>query len=388
MNRTRTKQYAVLIGLVMVLALALTACGGGSKSSSGGGDETASRGAVAKYEKELAATYKGDFEAPQGEPVTPPKGKSIWVITTGQNIETSQNISAAIEEAGEKLGWTVHIFDGKFESSRQLTGIQQALAAKADGIITFAIDCAPIKAGLEQAKAAGVPVVSVEGKACEPTLSSYDLTFARRQNFQQWIENGFAGYQAKWIVAKTGGQAKTIVTVETDLFVTRIALPGIERVFDTCPTCEIVDVVNFVGTEFGPPLQAKIEQALNQHPEANSFLAAYDAVMTGGGGAAALRASGRESEIEIMGGEGSAPGIELIYNKAGSDACSGINFQWEGYAALMGLTRVLAGQDPYKENTGIGSQVCDLEHNLPPKGEAYQPPIEFIPAYEEMWGLK
>jgi hypothetical protein len=48
-------------------------------------------------------------------------------------------------------------------------------------------------------------------------------------------------------------QPKTIVTVETDLLVTRIALSGIERFFDKCPTCKIVDVVNFVGTDFGPP---------------------------------------------------------------------------------------------------------------------------------------
>lgn len=384
----KTKQFAVLIGLVSVLTLALAACGGGGSGGTGGGDETASGSAVAKYEKELAATYKGDFEPPQGDPVTPPKGKDIWYITTSQSIETSQNMWAGIQEAGADLGWSTHLFDGKFESTRWLTGIQQAVAAGADGIILFAIDCAPVKAAMEQAKAAGIPVISVEGKACDPTLSAYDLTFARKQGFQEWIENGFAGYQARWVIGKTKGQAKTIVTVETDLFVTKIALPGIERVFSTCPTCEIVDVVNFVGSEFGPPLQAKIEQSLNQHPEANSFIAAYDAVLTGGGGAAALRASGREDEIEIMGGEGSTPGIELIYNHAGSDACTGIDFGWEAYAAISGMARVFAGQDPYSENTGIGSQICDLQHNMPPKGQPYQAPIDFRPYYEEMWGLK
>jgi ribose transport system substrate-binding protein len=190
------------------------------------------------------------------------------------------------------------------------------------------------------------------------------------------------------VVAETEGEAKTIVTVETDLFVTRIALPGIERVFDKCPTCEIVDVVNFVGTDFGPPLQQKIEQSLNQHPEANSFIAAYDAVMTTGGGAAALRASGRLDEMAIMGGEGSAPGIELIYDEAGIDACSGISFVPEGYGAVMGLVRIYAGQDPYSGETGIGSQICDREHNLPPEGDAYEAPIDYPAAYRKLWGLE
>jgi ribose transport system substrate-binding protein len=387
MERTKRIKFLILaIGTAALAMVSISACG--SSSSSGGGGETAaSKSDVSKYEKELAAVYKGDFEPPEGKPVKTEPGKNIWLVTTGQNIETSQNISAAIKEASSKLDWNVTVFDGKFESSRQISGIEQAIAAKADGIILFAIDCAPVKSGLEQAKKAGIPVVTIEGKACNPTLASYELTFAHHQNFQEWIENGFAGYQAKWVVAKTKGQAKTIVTVETDLFVTRIALPGIERVFKSCSTCEIVDVVNFVGTEFGPPLQQKIEQALNQYPEANSFIAAYDAVMTGGGGAAALRASGRLGEIASMGGEGSAPGIEIMYNHAGIDACSGINFGWEGYAALMGMSRIFAGQDPNEENTGIGSQVCDLEHNTPPKGEPYQAPINYLPYYEEMWGL-
>lgn len=383
MNRTK---LVVIAALAVLSVLVLAACG--SDDGGGGTDETAKSSDVADYEGALDALYAGNFEPPSGPPVKPVKGKSIWLITTGQNIETSQNITAAIEEAGDLLGWDVSLFDGKFESSRWLTGVQQALAAKADGIILFAIDCAPIKAAVEQADKAGVPVVGVEGQDCDPGLFDYNLTFIDGQNFQEWIEEGFAGTQAKWVVADTKGEAKTIVTVQTDLFVTRIALPGIERVFKTCPTCEIVDVVNFVGTDFGPPLQQKIEQSLTEHPEANSFIAAYDAVMTTGGGAAALRASGRLGEMSIMGGEGSAPGVELIYDEAGIDACSGIDFFPEGYGAVMGMVRIFAGQDPYEGETGIGSQICDLEHNLPPEGQAYQAPIDYAAEYEKLWGLK
>ena len=385
MSRPKHGAYLIVATAAAILSvLCLAACGSGG---SGGDTAKASSSDVSKYEKELADVYKGDFEPPAGKPVKTTPGKTIWVVAAGLNAEPGQNFSAAVKEAAGKLGWNVELFDGKFESNRWLTGIEQALAAKADGIMLFSIDCAPVKAGLEEAKAAGVPVVSVEGKGCEPSLSSYELTFARHQNFQEWIENGYAADQAKWVIAKTKGEAKTIVTVETDLFVTRIAQPGIERVFKTCPTCEIVDVVGFVGSELGPPLQQKIEQALNQYPEANSFIAAYDAVMNGGGGAAALRATGRANEIEAMGGEGSAPGIELIYNHAGIDACSGINFGWEGYAATTGLARVFAGQNPDEETTGIGSQVCDREHNLPPKGQPYQPPINYASYYERIWGI-
>jgi ribose transport system substrate-binding protein len=386
MSGTKVRRLIGPAGLVVLAALTLAACGGGGDS---GSNEKASSGEVAKYDQQLDALYKGTYKAPSGGPVTPPKGKNVWVISTGQTIETAVNAAKAMEEAGQTLGWDVTVFDGKFDSSRQISGIEQALADKADGIVLLYVDCAPVKAGIQQAKAAGVAVVGIESKDCEPALETHVVRYAGHQDFATWVAHGFGGTQAKWVIAKTKGEAKTIVTVETDLYTTAVTYdPGITDEFAKCKTCEIVDTIKFVGSEFGPPLQQKIEQSLNQHPEANSFIAAYDAVLTGGGGAAALRATGRTDSIESMGGEGSKPGIELIYNHAGMDACSGIPTAWEGYGAMMDLSRSFAGQDPEKGDSGIGSQACDADHNLPPKGESYQAPIDFVAEYHKLWGVK
>ncbi|HET6998313.1 MAG TPA: substrate-binding domain-containing protein [Solirubrobacterales bacterium] len=386
--RTKVRRLIGLAGSVAVAALVLAACGS-SDDSGGGSDEKASTSDVAKYQQQLDALYKGTYEAPSGGPVEPPKGKNVWIISTGQEIETAQNASAAMEEAGQTLGWEVTLFDGKFESSRQISGIEQALADKADGIVLLYVDCDPVKSGIQQAKKAGVAVVGIESKDCEPGLENHVVKYAGDEDFAAWVAHGFGGTQAKWVIAKTKGEAKTIVTVQTDLYTTAVTYdPGITDEFENCKTCEIVDTIEFVGTEFGPPLQQKIEQSLNKHPEANSFIAAYDAVLTGGGGAAALRASGRLDEIESMGGEGSVPGIELIYDNAGMDACSGIPTAWEGYGAIMGLARVFAGQDPDKGNSGIGAQACDKDHNLPPEGESYQAPIDYVAEYNKLWGVE
>lgn len=377
-----------LLGLTALVALtALAACG--SSEGGGGSDEQASSGDVAKYQRQLDALYKGTYEAPSGGPVDPPPGKNVWIISTGQEIETAQNAVKAMEEAGDDLGWEVTLFDGKFESSRQIAGIEQALADRADGLVLVYVDCAPVKAALQQAKDAGVAVTGIESKDCEPGLIDHVVKYAGEEDFATWVAHGFGGTQAKWVIAKTKGEAKTIVTVQTDLYTTAVTYdPGITDEFAKCETCEIVDTIEFVGTEFGPPLQQKIEQSLNQHPEANSFIAAYDAVLTGGGGAAALRASGRLDEIESMGGEGSVPGIELIYEDRGMDACSGIPTAWEGYGAIMGLARIFAGQDPDRGNSGIGAQACDREHNLPPEGESYEAPIDFVAEYNKLWGVE
>jgi ribose transport system substrate-binding protein len=384
--RSKFGRLVGVAALVAIAALALAACG---SDDDGGSDEKASSGDVAKYQQQLEALYKGTYQPPSGGPVDPPPGKNIWIISTGQEIETAQNASKAMEEAGQDLGWEVSLFDGKFESSRQISGIEQALADKADGLVLVYVDCAPVKAALQQAKKAGVAVTGIESKDCEPSLIDHVVKYVGNEDFATWVAHSFGGAQAKWVIAKTKGEARTIVTVQTDLYTTAVTYdPGITDEFEKCKTCEIVDTIEFVGTEFGPPLQQKIEQSLNKHPEANSFIAAYDAVLTGGGGAAALRASGRLDEIESMGGEGSVPGIELIYNEAGMDACSGIPTAWEGYGAIMGLARIFAGQDPNKGNSGIGAQACDREHNLPPKGESYQAPIDFVAEYNKLWGVE
>lgn len=383
--RSKVRRRLVSAIFVAVAAMALAACG---DDGSGGAGGKASSADVARYDRELKALYKGTYEEPSGGPVKPPEGKNIWVISTGQTIEAAINASAAIEEAGKTLNWDVNVFDGRFDSSRQIAGIEQALADGADGIVLIYIDCPPVRAALQQAEAAGVVVVGIQSQECEPALESHVIRYARHRDFVTYLSHGFGGTQAKWVIAKTKGEAKTIVTAETDLYSTRVTYdPGITDAFAECETCEIVDTVEFVGSEFGPALQQKIEQSLNQHPEANSFIAAYDAVMTGGGGAAALRASGRLDGIVSMGGEGSKPGIELIYDRAGMDACTGTPTGWEGYAAMMSLARIFAGQDPERGDSGIGEQVCDLKHNLPPKGEGYRAPIDYVAAYHGLWGV-
>lgn len=375
------------VAICLLLALAATglaACGG---EEGGGTDEKASGADVARYQRELQALYQGTYQQPSGGPVNPPQGKNIWVISTGQSIEAAINASAAMEEAGATLGWDVSVFDGRFDSNRQISGIEGALTDGADGIVLIYVDCPPIRSALQQAKAAGVVVVGIQSQECEPPLLDHVIRYADHRDFVEYLSHGFGGTQAKWVIAKTKGEAKTIVTAQTDLYSTRVTYdPGITEEFEKCDTCEIVDTVEFVGSEFGPPLQQKIEQSLNQHPEANSFIAAYDAVMTGGGGAAALRASGRLDEIEVMGGEGSKPGIELIYDRAGMEACTGTPTGWEGYEAMMSLARIFARQDPERGDSGIGEQVCDHDHNLPPKGEGYRAPIDYVAAYHRLWG--
>ena len=67
--------------------------------------------------------------------------------------------------------------------------------------------------------------------------------------------------------------------------------------------------------------------------------------------------------------------------------CAGQSVEWETYSAYDALIRLMLDQDPNEVDTGNGVQVCDKEHNLPPEGEPYIPPVDFVASYHEMWRL-
>ncbi|GCD88109.1 sugar ABC transporter substrate-binding protein [Nocardioides sp. LS1] len=382
MNTRDMWRRGVALVAAATLGLGLAACG----SSASAGHGKTSEADQKSYQATLDAWYKGTYKKPSGPTVQAPSGKSIWLIESGLGSDYATRGVAAAEETAKKLGWTVHVFDAKYDPTQMLTGVQQAVVAKADGIILSAIDCPTVKNAVVQAKAAGIPVVGVETKDCTPALLSHVVTYAGHESFEDQ-DKDWGGAQAAWVIAKTNGQAKVVLDTETDAWTTLTATEGIKREIAKCSGCSIVGDATFVGTDLGPALQQKIEQILVQHPEANAFIPAYDVVMTQSGGAQAMQTAGRLKSLAIGGGEGTTAGIDQIRNGTGEQACAGQSVEWEVYSAVDTLIRLFLDQDPNEVDTGNGIQVCDKDHNLPPAGQPYTPPVDFRSAFLAMWSV-
>lgn len=342
---------------------------------------------AAKYNEKLAALYTGTYTAPSLTPVAPKADQLIWFVTIGLNIEPADVAAKNLEEAAAKLGWRTNVFDGQFDTSIVLTGIEQALAAGANGIIIWATDCAAISTGVSAANAAGVPIVAIESEDCTQDGFTHIVRYGQdNMDFLEFFK-GWGRAQAVWTIAKTDAMAKTLLTEQIDLSVTRAVADGWREEFAECPTCTITHNIEFVGADFGPALQSKIEQALIQYPDANSIIPAYDAVMTSGG-ATALLSAGKEASFVVAGGEGSSQGIEQITSGLGMQMCVGLNSGNETYAALDAVIRLQAGMDPLEATTGIGYQVCDKSANLPADGGIYTSTVEYKPVYYAAWGVQ
>lgn len=182
------------------------------------------------------------------------------------------------------------LFDGKFSPETVVSGVRQAIADKADGIMLCVVDRAPIKAALQLADHAGIPVVNAQAFDCDqlgqdgPRLFDAQVTYQNPaepdapMTYDAFIQDVWAYSQGLGIIAGTKGKAKLINVVFTDFQAVVIGDKGLRRALkDHCPDCEIVETLEVVGGDIGAPLQQKVAQALVQHPEANAITTQSDA---------------------------------------------------------------------------------------------------------------
>jgi len=370
------------IGATAVLVTTVSACAG---AGTGGGGEKADEADITRYQENLDAWYEGTYKEPEAPTVDAPGNKDIWLVSAGMGVEYSVRVADAAEQAAEDLGWTLHVHDSKFDPNQMLTGIQQAVVAGADGIIVTNIDCSYVKNGAEQAADADIPIIAVEAYDCDPGLYAHVVNYSGKASLQEWL-NDWGRAQAAWVIAEADGQASVILNTGTDAAATRETVEGNKAELEDCPTCEILGDVTYTAADFGPKLQEKVQQAMIENPTANAFIPNYDAIMTQSGGAQALKSSGRLDQLAVAGGEGSSAGIEQVLSGEGMEMCAGQSGEWETYAAFDALVRLFLDRDPAEADTGNGIQVCDKDHNLPEEGDPYTPPIDFVAAYNTLWG--
>jgi ribose transport system substrate-binding protein len=386
---------AVRFPLAAVLLLALAACGTSQGSNASGGSSlssAAAKAAVAKNHEQVQALYNETYSSPPTSGPQPQPGKSVGGIVYGPAPNT-ETFAAGMQEVGKAFNWKVSIFDGKFSSDTQLSGVRQAIAAHADAIVLYIIDCPSIKSGLEEAKSAGIPVIAAESfdcselKAGEPSLFTSGLgeyntePFGGKAQYDGWVK-AYAKAPIAWFIDRMQGNANVIIPRETDSHATLLEDQGAREQLKTCPTCKVAGAFDFTGVDFGSSLQNKASQAILKAPDANAMFGVYDAVVTGGL-AAAVKTSGRK--LSLSGGEGYPPNVDLTHAGVQSVG-SAMSVAWESYAAMDTVNRRFHGQEPAPN--GIGLALYDATNGLPPKGEQWTPKFDFKTVYLKTWGLK
>jgi ribose transport system substrate-binding protein len=395
MARSAHRAASVLAAGLLVVA-SLSACG--EASSNGAAPATSARPAASASgssvagrspDAALAAAYQGVTGTPPTTAAKPIAGKSVWVVSCGQQSATCAGPVAAAVDAASVAGWSAKVCDGHLNPQGWGTCIGQGITAKASGVIVIGVDCVTVQATLKQAKTAGIPVISVGGIDCDVTGGT-SLYTASVQNLagmsaQQWWEK-MGALQADWIIGRTNGHAQVLSLEFADV----VWGPWIQQGFTTalaaCAGCKVVATLQVGNADVvAGQLNQKFSTALLQHPSVNAVNVAIDGWFFLGL-AQAIQSSGRANQLAVIGNFGEPGNLAFIRQGLGQDATVGFSAAWGAWAGVDALVRHFDNLPILP--AGVGMQVIDSGHHMPAAGAtfAYDPVIQYAAAYRKAWG--
>ena len=372
--------------LASALVLGLGACGD-DDDDSGGGDGGSTDLSAIQDRVDSLLTANGTYGEPPSSAPDHKANQKLWLVSCSQVATICSEAMKGATDAAEALGWSATTFDAKFDPALAADGVRQGIAAGADAIIVYAWDCPLIQQPLKEAKDAGITTIGIESLDCNE-LGGNEALFDgvvtyEEGSFKTWVQDQ-AEALADYLIVQEDGEANTIFFDSKDTEVVKLLTAGFDRGMEKCSGCT-VNKVPFRQVDIGPKLQELTEQALVKYPDANSSQALFDSMILAGIGQAIQAAGKTTSDFFSMGVEGD-PGVMDLIRQGSVQVRGGIGTpsRWEGFASVDAVIRVQAGEEA--ENSGIGLQLFDADHNVPPEG-GYEAPVDFEAAYLSAWGV-
>jgi ABC-type sugar transport system substrate-binding protein len=159
------RSRAVFVVVLAVLSLVAAACGGSAKGGSS------------------AAKSSG-------------KGYNIGIVQFASSDPYSSAILRGIQTYSEGQGWHAAVVDSAGDVSKALTAMTNLVQQKVDVIVTATYPPQALQGGIAQARAAGIPVVSVIGAGDIPGLVAYyDIGKPQGAAIMDQMEKDLAGKQ-------------------------------------------------------------------------------------------------------------------------------------------------------------------------------------------------
>jgi ribose transport system substrate-binding protein len=259
----------------------------------------------------------------------------VAVITPYLAQPGTQFYVEAFQEEAKANGWEVNVIDTKGDVAAVISRLEDVSNQKVDAIV-INVDPSQVAAGLETAKAAGIPVFGMDAGA-NPLLVT-NVT-----------SNGYAmaADTASYLVNRINGKGSVVMFV-FDAF-PPVQARGIiaDAIFKNNPDIKILDRVTPDVADGGiADSRAKMEAILAANPEKGSIAgvwAAWDQPALGA--LQAIEAAGREGEgIVITGIDANPQAREAIAKGGNFEASMAQDFKGIGKATADAVKRQLAGE--------------------------------------------
>lgn len=370
--------------VAVAVAVLAAACGSDDKSDGGGtsgsGPDPALAEIQSNVDKWLSDT--GTYQAPPTESPKPATGKTIALISC---TYTCERPVASAQDAAKVLGWKTTVFNAKNDPAAAATGIRNAIAAKADGIFVYYLDCKYIRSALVEAKRANIPVVAAISLDCNEdggeSLFTHVVTYVEGDFIEFSRAWGAAG--ADYAISKLNGKANLLMVTDDVAKSSTALAEAAEQEFAKCKTCNFYKEY-FPASAFETGVRDRVSQQLLKHPDINAVMVGYEAVL-GLGAQQAVTSAGKDLVFGV--GEGGEASLEALRSYKGVAYGTGYDIGWEAWSAIDSFVRLFAGEKPV--SSGIGIQLYDksadgAKTNVPASGR-YVPPFDYAKLYTEAW---
>lgn len=315
------------------------------------------------------------------------RGKTIVEIPITSEVPFIAAVEEGMKQAAAAVGADLVVYPNQGRPSEWAQGIATAIARHADAIALLAQDPALLGPQIEQAAAAGIPVVVLrdngEGEPCPANEEGKPYgTACVPAPFEE------AGrLEADWAIMDTRGKANVLVITSNDARSTMPLVRGLKDEFRTrCPACQ-VRYVDVPIPDWATKVRTEVQSALVEDPELNYVIPVYDSMSQYA--VPAILAAGAAGRVRIATFNGTPFVLKMIEDADVVRMDAGENLAWVGWAAMDQVFRVVAGEKPVRsENTPL--RVFD-DTNV---GETGRPPrfdrgygSAYVEGYRRLWGV-
>ena len=221
---------------VAVSGLALTAVAG-SPARAADDPVAAAAAAVERYAGPQTA-WQGPTSAP-----APTKGKSLVYLSGDEQNDISREYGLYMKEAAAALGWTLVVIDGKGSPASWVSGFNQGIALKPDGIAIFA-DAKSLQDPIKTAMGRGITVIGLHAASLPGPAPDLNL-FVNIQEDPREIGKA----EADWAIADSKGTAKVVVVTHNEYQIAATKSGETKDAVQACTGCKVLDYANFPASE-------------------------------------------------------------------------------------------------------------------------------------------
>ena len=227
--------------------------------------------------------------------------KTFALVQINQQALFFNEMNRGAQEAADEAGAELVIFNANNDAAAQNSAIETYVTEGVDGLIVVAIDVNGIMPAVEQADAAGIPVVAVDAI----------LPDDGPQKAQVGVDNAQAGadlaaYVNDFVASSMDGSARLGTVGALNSYIQNVRKDGFEDALG--------DGVEVVATVDGQNVQdvalSAAENLMTANPDMGAIYATGEPALVGA--IAAVESQGRQDDVKVFGWDLTAQAIDGI----------------------------------------------------------------------------